>query len=287
MQNRVHTTSFAYAMPALVRDGETLRQPVNIEHVHLGAPAVADILMNGQKQISTTLHPGENKLSFLTEQVESPTSARVEIVLPGATTGHDILIKPVRHFEVYLLPHSHVDIGFTHKQAEVEQMQWRNFEQGIELARKTSDYPEGARYRWNVEVLWAVDGYLKNTSPEKREAFLDAVRKGWIGMDALYGSELTALQRYRRTDACRELRQPDRTGIWHPGRIRNDHRCAGVRLGHRARPGTERRPVFFDRYQPHAPPGPRRLPGHAPLKPGETFPSTGNLLPARRRCSSG
>ena len=195
MQNRVQATSFAYAMPALVRDGETLRQPVNIEHVHLGAPAVADILMNGQKQISTTLHPGENKLSFLTEQVESPTSARVEIVLPGATTGHDILIKPVRHFEVYLLPHSHVDIGFTHKQAEVEQMQWRNFEQGIELARKTSDYPEGARYRWNVEVLWAVDGYLKNTSPEKREAFLEAVRKGWIGQDALYGSELTALQR--------------------------------------------------------------------------------------------
>ncbi|MCO6478643.1 MAG: hypothetical protein J5I94_18565 [Phaeodactylibacter sp.] len=194
-QNRVQAASTAYAMPALVRDGQALRQPVNIEYVHLGAPAPAAILMDGEQQLVTTFHPGENKLTFLAGQVEAPTDARVEIVLPERTTVHDIQLRPVRHFEVYLLPHSHVDIGFTHKQAEVEQMQWRNFEQGIELARKTADYPEGARYKWNVEVLWAVDGYLKNAAPEKREAFLEAVRKRWIGLDALYGSELTALQR--------------------------------------------------------------------------------------------
>ena len=194
-QNRVQAASSAYAMPALVRDGGVLRQPVNIEYVHLGAPATASILMNGEKRMETTFHPGENKVSFLTDQVENPTGAVVEIVLPETTATHDIQLKPVRQFEVYLLPHSHVDIGFTHKQAEVEQMQWRNLEQGIELAQKTADYPEGAQYKWNVEVLWAIDGYLKNASPEKKEAFLDAVRKGWIGLDALYGSELTGLQR--------------------------------------------------------------------------------------------
>lgn len=194
-QNRVQAFSTAYAMPALVRDGQALRQPVNIEYVHLGPPAAATILMDGEKRLETTLHPGENKLSFLTGQVAAPTGARVEVALAESTTAYDIQLKPVRQFEVYLLPHSHVDIGFTHKQAEVEQMQWRNFEQGIELAQKTADYPEGAQYKWNVEVLWAVDGYLKNATPEKREAFLEAARRGWIGLDALYGSELTALQR--------------------------------------------------------------------------------------------
>ncbi|MCB0551137.1 MAG: hypothetical protein KDD19_26440 [Phaeodactylibacter sp.] len=194
-QNRVQASSTAYAMPALVRDGEALRQPVNIEYVHLGPPATAAILMDGKQQMTSTFHPGTNKLTFLVDQVETPAGAAVEIRLPETTTTHDIRLKPVRHFEVFLLPHSHVDIGFTHKQAEVEQMQWRNFEQGIELARKTADYPEGARYKWNVEVLWAVEGYLRNATPEKREAFLEAVRKGWIGLDALYGSELTGLQR--------------------------------------------------------------------------------------------
>ena len=39
------------------------------------------------------------------------------------------------------------------------------------------DNPEGSRFKWNVEVLWAVDSYLRETTPEKREAFIDAVRK--------------------------------------------------------------------------------------------------------------
>jgi alpha-mannosidase len=77
----------------------------------------------------------------------------------------------------------------------VEKLQWRNIEQGIELAKKTANYPEPARYKWNVEVLWAVEGYLQNASPQTRAAFYDAVKKGWIGLDALYGSELTGLQR--------------------------------------------------------------------------------------------
>ncbi|MCB0556743.1 MAG: hypothetical protein KDD02_24570, partial [Phaeodactylibacter sp.] len=194
-QNRVHPDSRVYTVPALARDGDKLRQPVNIEYVHLGPPATATILVNGHKQMEAAFHPGKNELSILLDRVEAPTNVQVDIVLPDARPSYSVQLRPVRAFEVYLLPHSHVDIGFTHKQAEVERMQWRNFEQGIELARQTADYPEGARYKWNVEVLWAVDGYLKNASPEKRESFLDAVRRGWIGLDALYGSELTGLQR--------------------------------------------------------------------------------------------
>ena len=38
-----------------------------------------------------------------------------------------------------------------------------------------------------------MDSYLKNATPEKRKAFFDAVRAGWIHLDAFYGNELTAL----------------------------------------------------------------------------------------------
>lgn len=33
-----------------------------------------------------------------------------------------VTVKPVRKFEIYFLPHSHVDIGYTHTQEEVELM---------------------------------------------------------------------------------------------------------------------------------------------------------------------
>ena len=42
--------------------------------------------------------------------------------------------------------------------------------------------------------MWAVKRYLENF-PEKRERFYNAVRKGWIGLDADYANLMTALPR--------------------------------------------------------------------------------------------
>ena len=66
---------------------------------------------------------------------------------------------------------------------------------GAGACRKTAGYPAGARFKWNIEVLWAVDSYLRQASPEKQQQFVDAVRSGQIGLDALYGNELTGLCR--------------------------------------------------------------------------------------------
>ncbi len=103
--------------------------------------------------------------------------------------------QPERHWTVYLLPHSHVDIGYTHLQSEVERKQWQNIDAALDLCRQTADYPPDARFRWNTEVLWAVDSYLRQQPPEKQQRLIEAVRAGQIGLDALYGNELTALCR--------------------------------------------------------------------------------------------
>ena len=119
--------------------------------------------------------------------------------------------QSARKWEIYLLPHSHVDIGYTKLQTEVESDHWRFLEQAIDAVQKTADYPPEAQFKWNVEVLWAVESYLKQASPEKRRSFFDAVKSGRIGLDALYGNELTALCRpeelLRVVDYAVQLRQ--------------------------------------------------------------------------------
>jgi hypothetical protein len=125
--------------------------------------------------------------------VARETVVDVCVTAKGHAIRQSLTIQPPRPWELWFLPHSHNDIGYTHVQTEVEQKQWQYLEDAIELARATQDYPEAARFRWNTEVLWAVDSYLKQASPEKRDALIDAVRRGWVGLDALYGNELTAL----------------------------------------------------------------------------------------------
>jgi alpha-mannosidase len=122
--------------------------------------------------------------------------ARILLALVAvAWTATAFSAEPARKWVVYVLPHSHVDIGYTHLQPEVEKLQIRNINAALDLCRQTADYPPEAQFKWNVEVLWAVDSYLKQATPEKQQQFVEAVRKGQIGLDALYGNELTGLCR--------------------------------------------------------------------------------------------
>jgi len=91
--------------------------------------------------------------------------------------------------------HSHTDIGYTALQAEIEARQVNNLRLGIETARKTALYPPGARFIWNVEVLWAADLYLRRMAPSQRAAFQEAVRKGQVALHGMYLNELTGLCR--------------------------------------------------------------------------------------------
>jgi hypothetical protein len=95
-------------------------------------------------------------------------------------------IPPKRQWTVYIYPHSHVDIGYTNTHENVELIHKRNLVYGIDLAKKTKDYPPDARYLWNPEVLWPVERYLRNATPEKKQTIVDAVQKGWLHLDAGY-----------------------------------------------------------------------------------------------------
>jgi len=103
--------------------------------------------------------------------------------------------KPQRKLTIYILPHSHTDIGYTEIQTRIEQKQVDNLLQGIAVARRTASYPEGARFVWNVEVLWAAELYLKRLGPAQRALFVDAVKKGQVALNGMYLNELTGLCR--------------------------------------------------------------------------------------------
>jgi hypothetical protein len=139
---------------------------------------------------------GSQSVELLVPALETEKTLKVEVEAGGLPAANrEVTLKPVRRMEIYILPHSHNDIGYTALQADVEKKQNSNIETGLRLAKATADYPEGSRFKWNVEVLWCVDNYLRAATPEKRAAFLAAVKSGQIGLDAFYCNILTGLCR--------------------------------------------------------------------------------------------
>lgn len=180
--------------PALVQRNQQLMQLVHLSLRHAGPDVTAQIHVGDQPVTEARLHTGANRVEVAVPAVTKTTSVAVSVTVEQETIfQQDVALKPVRKWVVYLLPHSHVDIGYTHVQTEVERAQWKYLEMAIDTAKKTAGNPPGSRFKWNTEVLWAVDGYLKQASPEQRANFVEAVRTGMVGLDALYGNMLTGL----------------------------------------------------------------------------------------------
>jgi hypothetical protein len=171
-------------------------QPISIEIRHFGAPTPASVYVRDEKH-DISLKEGLTRLDLEMSPVSKDTKLPVRLVLPDGRVpwSGSVTMKPVRPWTVYLLPHSHNDIGYTAQQSDVLKKQMANLETGMALAKQTAGYPEDARFRWNAEVLWAIDSYLKQATPEQKTALRDAVRRGWVDMDALYSNELTGLCR--------------------------------------------------------------------------------------------
>ncbi len=181
------------ALPAILNTRPP-RQPLLLEVSHFGPPVSVQVRLGRNLSVSKVLQTGYNQLYLETEPVSSPT--RVEAVI---LKGKEQLFKanaeqkPVRTMELWLLPHSHLDIGYSDYQEEVERKQWQNIETAIELAEKSQGLPPEARFKWNVEQLWPVETYLRQADEQKKERLLRAVKNGWIGLQATLANQLTGL----------------------------------------------------------------------------------------------
>ncbi|MEN0053618.1 MAG: glycoside hydrolase family 38 C-terminal domain-containing protein [Mucilaginibacter sp.] len=114
--------------------------------------------------------------------------ARITVTSSQANYYKAIMVPAMREWTIYIYPHSHVDIGYTNTQEFVRQLHMRNIDVAIDIAKKTQNYPEGSRFVWNPEAIWVTQNYLKEATPEKKQKFIEGVRKGWISLDGDFGN---------------------------------------------------------------------------------------------------
>jgi hypothetical protein len=184
-------------LPFLEKNGADGVQPVKISVTHLYVEPVEAVLhVQGSDPIQLHLKPGVNANQIDLPAVETETVQPVSLETGGQTVASvQLSRKPVRPLTIFILPHSHTDIGYTEIQTAIEKKQVQNLIDGMAHARRTATYPEGARFVWNVEVLWAADLYLHRLNEQQRADFSQAVRRGQVVLCGMYLNELTGLCR--------------------------------------------------------------------------------------------
>jgi alpha-mannosidase len=194
-QTLAEKSSFAVPIRALANKGGRLVQPIQLTIKHTGSDANLKVSVDRQERESWVLSPGTHTFNIYVDPVETARHMLVEYEIAGKSESIEVRVEPVRKVLIFILPHSHHDLGYTDLQSNVEEKQMANISRGIELARNTTNYPPGARFVWNLEVLWGADQFMRTKTEPERQELISAVRKGWIGINGMYANELTGLCR--------------------------------------------------------------------------------------------
>jgi len=200
--------------PVLVRDGDTTAAELRVILDNLANYHRATVTVGDRPTVGATLGYGGNVVRAVAPAAPRGGSVRVVVRLDG-TTALDtaVALRRVPQRDVYLLPYSHNDIGYSDPQDRVRAKQWQNIEDALRLVERTRDYPSEARFRWNVEVLWPVESWLAQAAPADRARLFAAVREGSIGLNAFEAGTLsglaTAPEMTHFLDYARRLRRED------------------------------------------------------------------------------
>jgi len=182
--------------PALVYDLDTLCHIVNVSIDNFSVSREVSVYIDPLNVKRLKLGWGANSVLIPVKAVPSEKQVELTVEAHGKIERREkILLQPVRRRELYLLPHSHTDIGYSSYQTDVQRDHIRYIGEAIEISKRSEAYPIGARFKWNIEVLWELESYLEKTDEAGRRKVVDAIKRGWIGVNGLYANMLTGLCR--------------------------------------------------------------------------------------------
>jgi alpha-mannosidase len=151
----------ATSRPVVLRDKGKPVQPLDVEIVNLGGPATALLSVTGVPPESIPVSFGITRHVVRLAPVKVAASLQVQLEMREMRRTITATVTPVRHWTVYLVQHTHTDIGYTRPQTEILAEHLRYIDYALDYCDQTDGYPDAARFRWTCETSWAVREYLK------------------------------------------------------------------------------------------------------------------------------
>jgi hypothetical protein len=146
-------------------------------------------IRDGERELAGASLPvrrGRHTVRLLVPEVAAPASLLLDAWADGAELrGVPVEVRPQRRWRIFVVHHSHLDIGYTDPQERVLSDHLAFLDGALELAAATDGWPEAARFRWNVEVNLPLQRWLATRPARRRRSFLELARDGRIEVGAL------------------------------------------------------------------------------------------------------
>ncbi len=130
---------------------------------------------------------GDEKVSFWVEDFGPKSLASLVIENRGQKKHYAQEISPAKKWTVFVVPHIHLDVGYSDYQAKVAAIQSRVVDEAIDLVTK---HPE---FRFSLDGEWVLEQFLATASDKQKERLRSAIQKHQIFVPAQYANLLTGI----------------------------------------------------------------------------------------------
>ena len=193
-ESRVRESLSVVQEPSVIRKNGLNYRSVLFRFVHLGKPGNAEIRIGPEHSAAFFMEFGFNSIRILLPDSGDTVLLTAQIRIGnGEPVAVTVTSKPVKPWTIYLVQHTHTDIGYTRPQTEILPEHLRYLDYALDFCDQTDSLPEGTRFTWTCETAWAVREYL-NTRPQEQIGRLkERISEGRIEISGMFlnSSDLT------------------------------------------------------------------------------------------------
>lgn len=128
---------------------------------------------------------GEQRAEFEIPEFGVGTSAHLEWKAGRKAYTADQKVDPQKKWTLFLVPHIHLDIGYSDYQPKVAAVQARAMDEGMDFAERVPGF------KYSVDGAWALDQFMQTRSAADRQRAISAMKKGKLFVPAEYANLLT------------------------------------------------------------------------------------------------
>jgi len=147
------------------------------------------VLTLGKAKYTATLTPGwdfgEQMVEFAVPEFAAGTKGEVAISLGGHSRRFPVALDPAKKWNFFLVPHTHLDVGYTDYQAKVAEAQSRILDEAMQMIH---DHPD---FRFSTDGYWCVRQFLAERTDEQKQLLFQAVKDKKIFVPTVEASLLT------------------------------------------------------------------------------------------------
>jgi alpha-mannosidase len=212
-QTRVENKVLFKNAPVLFKEGNRMCQQVVVSCKTDKAGELV-VKESGKEVLKSNIKKGDNTFLITIPAVNREKKTTFTATIgEGVPVSSKFTITPPKKWEIYLVQHSHTDIGYTRPQSEILAEHQRYIDYALDYCDKTDNFPENARFRWTCESAWVVKEYLKTRPSSQIERLKKRISEGRIEVTGMFCNMAETSDENLMTDFLRPLQAISDAGI--------------------------------------------------------------------------